>query len=43
MKIILSLKEFALETHGEHISWLQLTFSPALQKKRGKVQYVLVC
>lgn len=25
MKLMFNLKEFALETHREHISWLQLT------------------
>lgn len=44
MKIMLNSKEFALETHGEHISWLQLTcFLQHSRKKRAEVQYVLVC
>lgn len=34
MKIILSLKELALETHGEHISWLQLACFPQHTRKK---------
>lgn len=42
MKIILSLKEFALETHGEHISWLQLTcFLQNSRKKEAKYSMYL--
>lgn len=42
MKIILSLKEFALETHGEHISWLQLIcFLQYSRKKEAKYSMYL--
>lgn len=44
MKIMLNLKGLALETQGEHISWLQLMcFLQHSRKKRAEVQYVLIC
>lgn len=42
MKIILSLNESALETHAEHISWLQLTcFLQHSRKKEAKYSMYL--